>query len=287
MIMNAITSIINRIIMDDLNYCLLFLQDAFPYFEKYQEPAILPNLIERMEYILSLMPEVTPCDKALLLDYKAWLLFPKKEYDNAIKKYKKAISILENAKDSKLPTLRFANLLSNLHNNLSTALFMKGKKTEAADELKKAFAIRKDYAHLGTMENNDTIQQTMHLAGQLMAMKNYDEAEDILNFCESIIKEYMGSTNLDFGICKFYQGIMLYHKSNFVLAEKPFLEAHTIFEQILETTPEHNYLYSSRKYLYSLYMRMGKPELARQYKAKQLPMPAAGGVPCMDSTFLS
>lgn len=38
---------------------------------------------------------LSACDKALLLDYKAELLIPHKEYDNAIKKRKKAIVLIE------------------------------------------------------------------------------------------------------------------------------------------------------------------------------------------------
>jgi hypothetical protein len=34
---------------------------------------------------------INELDKALLLDYKVWLLLSKKEYDNAIKKYNKAM----------------------------------------------------------------------------------------------------------------------------------------------------------------------------------------------------
>ncbi|MFR5388770.1 MAG: hypothetical protein ACLTGR_08110, partial [Eubacterium sp.] len=76
------------------------------------------ELVERIEYVMNLMsdsgksnetskscnsdksgtpdiPEeinqISACDKALLLDYKAQLLFPRKEYDNAIKKYADAV----------------------------------------------------------------------------------------------------------------------------------------------------------------------------------------------------
>ena len=63
---------------------------------------------------------ISACDKALLLDYKAQLLFPRKEYDNAIKKYKKAIALMENYHKTNTADARSANLLSNLHNNLVT-----------------------------------------------------------------------------------------------------------------------------------------------------------------------
>ena len=122
-VMECLKSINRHIIIDNKAYYLLFLQDMFPYFDKYLDTDYLPELVERMEYVMNLMDEagksdgankpcnlnesITPditeetnhisaCDKALLLDYKAQLLFPRKEYDNAIKRYKKAIVLMEN-----------------------------------------------------------------------------------------------------------------------------------------------------------------------------------------------
>lgn len=122
-VMECLKSINRHIIIDNRAYYLLFLQDMFPYFDKYLDTDYLPELVERIEYVMNLMYEagksdgankpynsnesITPditeetnhisaCDKALLLDYKAQLLFPRKEYDNAIKKYKKAIVLMEN-----------------------------------------------------------------------------------------------------------------------------------------------------------------------------------------------
>jgi len=120
-VMECLKSINRHIILDNRAYYLLFLQDMFPYFDKYLDNDYLPELVERIEYVMNLMDEagksdgankpcnsnesITPditeetnhisaCDKALLLDYKAQLLFPLKEYDNAIKKYKKAIALM-------------------------------------------------------------------------------------------------------------------------------------------------------------------------------------------------
>jgi hypothetical protein len=52
---------------------LLFLQDLFPYLEKYLVTDHMPALVERMEYVMQKYDINTPCDKALLLDYKAEL----------------------------------------------------------------------------------------------------------------------------------------------------------------------------------------------------------------------
>ena len=80
------------------------------------------------------------------------MLFPRKEYDNAIKKYKKAIALMENYHKTNTADARSANLLSNLHNNLSTAYLFRKKLEEAVSELKTAFTVRREYASLGLIE---------------------------------------------------------------------------------------------------------------------------------------
>lgn len=117
-VMECLKSINRHIILDNRAYYLLFLQDMYPYFDKYLDTDYPSELVERIEYVMNLMsdsgksnetskscnsdksgtpdiPEeinqISACDKALLLDYKAQLLFPRKEYDNAIKKYADAV----------------------------------------------------------------------------------------------------------------------------------------------------------------------------------------------------
>ena len=117
-VMECLKSINRHIIIDNKAYYLLFLQDMYPYFDKYLDTDYPSELVERIEYVMNLMsdsgksnetskscnsdksgtpdiPEeinqISACDKALLLDYKAQLLFPRNEYDNAIKKYADAV----------------------------------------------------------------------------------------------------------------------------------------------------------------------------------------------------
>ncbi len=189
----------------------------YPYFDKYLDTDYLSELVERIEYVMNLMndsgksdetsksynsdksgtPDITQetnhisaCDKALLLDYKAQLLFPRKEYDNAIKKYKKAIALMENYHKTNTADARSANLLSNLHNNLSTAYRM----------------------------------------------------------------------------CEFYRGVIAYTRSQPVIAEQHLLNADAVFHAVMNENPDNDYSKSTARYLYSLYMRWGKKELAEQYK---------------------
>lgn len=292
-VMECLKSINRHIILDNRAYYLLFLQDMYPYFDKYLDTDYLSELVERIEYVMNLMndsgksdetsksynsdksgtPDITQetnhisaCDKALLLDYKAQLLFPRKEYDNAIKKYKKAIALMENYHKTNTADARSANLLSNLHNNLSTAYLFRKKLEEAVSELKTAFTVRREYASLGLIENNDTLQQTLSLANMLVQNKEYDSALEIIDFCESTIDEVMCRNNLDYGMCEFYRGVIAYTRSQPVIAEQHLLNADAVFHAVMNENPDNDYSKSTARYLYSLYMRWGKKELAEQYK---------------------
>lgn len=98
----SLISVTERIIVDDGAYFLLFLQDVFPYLDKYLVSDYLPKLTERISYVMEEYKLESPCDKALLLDYKAECFLLKKDYGNAVKKREKAINIME-----KLHTSRF------------------------------------------------------------------------------------------------------------------------------------------------------------------------------------
>ena len=64
----------------------------------------------------------SPCDKALLLDYKAECFLLKKDYGNAVKKREKAINIMEKL-HTKDADMRTTKLMSNLYKNLRIIRF--------------------------------------------------------------------------------------------------------------------------------------------------------------------
>ena len=94
-IISSLISVSERIVVDDGAFFLLFLQDMFPYLDKYLVLHYLPNVTERISYVMDQFRIDSPCDKALLLDYKAECFLLKKDYGNAVKKREKAIGILE------------------------------------------------------------------------------------------------------------------------------------------------------------------------------------------------
>lgn len=266
-IINSLISICDHIINDMSEYYLLFLQDIFPYFDKYLVTDYLPKLVERMEYVMSEMDTVTVCDKALILDYKAELLLPHKEYDNAVKKLKKAVALLEEYHTGEV-TERSANLLSNLYNNLSNTYLLMGKSEDAVTTLKAAFKIRQKYDDYGLLETHDILQQMMNLLNMLILSKDFDAAESLTAFYENLVLENLGKDCIDYGVCLLAKGIISYALGKPANAEACLLSAEAVFNEILEE--DNGYSKTTCQYLYNLYRRWQKTELAEGYKQKLL-----------------
>lgn len=270
-VIDSLISVSEHIIMDEPAVFLLFLQDMFPYLEKYLVTEYLPKLVARMEYAMKQMnystENVTLSDRALLLDYKAELFYVKKDYANALKKRQKAISIMETLHTDKAD-LRTASLLSNLYNNLSNVYLMMKNPKETAEALKTAINIRREYAHLGLIESHDMLQQMLNLSNMLVLSKENDLALQVLSTYEALILEHEGSHSFDYGICELMHGVIALSDNNAKEAEKHLLSAESIIGDVMGC--DNDYMKSVYRYLHNLYTRWKKPELALEYRNKYL-----------------
>ena len=266
-IISSLISVSERIVVDDGAFFLLFLQDMFPYLDKYLVLHYLPNVTERISYVMDEFRIDSPCDKALLLDYKAECFLLKKDYGNAVKKREKAIGILEKL-HTKDADVRTANLLSNLYNNLSNTYLLMKRGTEAAKTLRTAFDIRMEYAHLGLTETHDSLQQMMNLINMLLLSKDVDNAKIVLEQYEALVLEHLSDTSLDYGICKLSRGIIDMMDGKPTPAEMNLLAAENIIGNAVGT--DNDYMKTTYKYLNNLYARWKKPEKAIEYRDKFL-----------------
>ena len=248
----SLISVTERIIVDDGAYFLLFLQDVFPYLDKYLVSDYLPKLTERISYVMEEYKLESPCDKALLLDYKAECFLLKKDYGNAVKKREKAINIMEKL-HTKDADMRTTNLLSNLYNNLSNTYLLMKQGNEAAKALRTAFNIRIEYAHLGLTESHDSLQQMMNLINMLLLAKDVDNAKIVLEQYETLVLEHLSDTSLDYGICKLSQGIIDMMERKPEAAEINLLGAESIIGNAVGT--DNDYMRTTYRYLNNLYAR--------------------------------
>ncbi len=265
-VIDSLISITENILADIAENYLLFLQDMFPYLEKYLVTDYLPKLVERIEYVMK-QDTHSYCDRASLLDYKAELFLIKNDYKNALKKRLKAVSILEpyHTEDA---DQRTANLLSNLYNNLSNTYLLMKKTKEAAEMLHTALTIRQEYVHLGLAESHDMLQQLLNLTNMLILSKNTDIAKQVLASYENLVLEHEGTQTLDNGVCQMMYGAIALSEGNAKEAELHLLSAENIISEVMGTN--NDYAKTVYLYLNNLYSRWQKPEQALAYKNKYL-----------------
>ena len=265
-VIDSLISITENILADIPEDYLLFLQDMFPYLEKYLVTDYLPKLAEWIEYVMK-QDTHSYCDRALLLDYKAELFLIKNDYKNALKKRLKAVSILEpyHTEDA---DQRTANLLSNLYNNLSNTYLLMKKTKEAAEMLHTALTIRQEYVHLGLAESHDMLQQLLNLTNMLILSKNTDIAKQVLASYENLVLEHEGTQTLDNGVCQMMYGAIALSEGNAKEAELHLLSAENIISEVMGT--DNDYAKTVYLYLNNLYSRWQKPEQALAYKNKYI-----------------
>ena len=265
-VIDSLISITENILADIQEDYLLFLQDMFPYLEKYLVTDYLPKLAERIEYVMK-QDTHSYCDRALLLDYKAELFLIKNDYKNALKKRLKAVSILE-PYHTENADQRTANLLSNLYNNLSNTYLLMKKTKEAAEMLHTVLTIRQEYVHLGLAESHDMLQQLLNLTNMLILSKNTDIAKQVLASYENLVLEHEGTQTLDNGVCQMMYGAIALSEGNAKEAELHLLSAENIISEVMGT--DNDYAKTVYLYLNNLYSRWQKPEQALAYKNKYL-----------------
>lgn len=261
----ALISIVRRIHVDNPQEYVLFLQDLFPVLDKYMVSSFLPQLTEEISKWMEECHMDDPCDKTLLLNYKAELFVMKKDFDNALKKMQRAISILEQMHTPDADP-RVINLLANTYSNQSN-LFMQLKRgDDAVKSLRRAFDIRLEYAQLGKVETRAMMQQLMNLISMLILAQDQDQAEEVLTIYESYVLKNFGEQSIDYGISLLAQGIYTLSVGNPRVAEMNLLRAEATITAIEGSN--NDYARTAFQYLAVLYDRWERPELAQEYQKK-------------------
>ena len=214
----------------------------------------------------------------------------RKDYDVAVRKREKAIHLLENEADTvnTMNQKRYANLLSNLYNNLSNVYLALKKTDKATETLHKAFEIRISYAGTGIIETHDMLQQMLNLVNMLILADDLELARLVLNQYDALVTDNEGNNTLDYGCCRLSAGIIALKEGKPVEAEKNLLSAESIIGAAIDTSDsysalsdtavssydnyisENDYLKSVYGYLNNMYVRWHKPEKALEYKEKWL-----------------
>ena len=183
-----IDTIIELIENDDMESFLLFLEDVFPYMEKYEYEQLRQRVVEKMSLLLSDNTIGTVSDRALLLDYRAVL---ETKPSKAIQYENRAIAMITEINAGN------AALVSNLYTNLGTFYQNSGNIELAVESMESAIQIAKDY---NIVESHDNIVRINNYASLLVDSGQPYRALWVLNNLCNLIKSYYSDKSIDYAI---------------------------------------------------------------------------------------
>ena len=211
---------------DDIPQYLLFLEDVFPYMEKYHYQKGMKKIIQELQHFVKASTYGTASDCALLLDYQATM---ETKTEKAIKLEKEALAqIKETTKEN-------AHLVSNLHSNLGGLYRINGQLNLAKKHMEMGISLLEQYQLLYT---NDSIPQINNYAVLLTEIQEPDLALSALQKLAQIIKEYNSNHCLDYAQVQESLGSICLITANISQAKTHFKKALKIYEDIWADEPE-------------------------------------------------
>lgn len=222
----TVGNIMRMIEKDDPTKYLLFLEDIFPYMEKYRYKKGMKEIILEMKQLLKGNGNGADTDRALLLDYQACM---ETKLEKAIKLEKEALSQIKEITEDN------AHLVSNLHANLGGLYRLNGQAALAKEHMEKGIFLLEQYQLLYT---NDSIPQINNYAALLTELQEPERAMAALQKLAQIIKEYNSDTCLDYAQVQESMGNICLITANISQAKTHFKKAMKIYENVWADEPE-------------------------------------------------
>ncbi len=222
---DTVVSITELIIKDDTNAYLLFLENAFPYMENYQCFRHMRKLLDEMTMLLADESVGTVSDRALVMDFRAYL---EEDSAKAIQYEKQAIDLIEEINENN------ALLVSNLYANIAANFREIGDKLLAMRYMKKCIDITQQYS----LVTHDGIPRVYTYALLLAETGQPQEALELLKMLCQLIAENQSDKSMDYGATLEVMGTVCLYMKNPIQAEIYYKKALDIYELHLESDPE-------------------------------------------------
>ena len=222
----TVGNIMRMIEKDDPTKYLLFLEDIFPYMEKYRYKKGMKEIICEMKQLLKGNGNGADTDRALLLDYQACM---ETKPEKAIELEKEALAQIKEITEDN------AHLVSNLHANLGGLYRLNGQAALAKEHMEKGIFLLEQYQLLYT---NDSIPQINNYAALLTELQEPERAMAALQKLVQIIKEYNSDTCLDYAQVQESMGNICLITANISQSKTHFKKAMKIYENVWADEPE-------------------------------------------------
>ena len=221
-----VESMIERIENDDMPVYLRFLEDTFPYMDKYHDLQGMELVLNELSALLKDKSIGSASDRALLISYRAYC---EKKPDKAIKLQKEAIAMIpEITPDNAL-------LVSNLYSNLGGFYKQSGKLELAKQNMEQAIRILEQY---GLTHFHDSIVQITNYAVLLTDMGQPNVGLSALKKLCRVIQEYNSDKTMDYASVQVAMGGICLTIGDIQQATTHFKKAMAIYEVLFESEPE-------------------------------------------------
>ena len=185
---DTIETIIDLIENDDMDFYLRFLEDVFPYMEKYEFSNLRHIVTEKLYSLLSDDAVGTISDRALCLDYRATL---EKDISKAIGYEKQAIAMINEV------TAENVHLICNLYTNLANLYHQNDDISLALNSLEKAIRFAKRF---NIIRHHDNIVRIYNYSLLLVSSGDIIGAVRELQNLSKLIETINSTKSLDYAM---------------------------------------------------------------------------------------
>ena len=222
----TIENIIREIADDNTPAYLSFLEDVFPYMEKYHYTAGMELIIGKLSGLLTDETVGRSTDRAVLLDYRAAC---EEKTEKAIKLEKEAIALIPEISEEN------AHLVSNLYSNLGGLYKKAGKRELAQQAMEQGLRILEQY---DLLYYHDSIAQTANYAVLLTEMGQPEKGLSALKKLSRMIRDLNSDQTMDYATVQEAIGGICLATGDIRQATTHFKKALAIYEAVHNGEPD-------------------------------------------------
>lgn len=222
----TIENIIREIADDNTPAYLSFLEDVFPYMEKYHYTAGMELIIGKLSGLLTDETVGRSTDRAVLLDYRAAC---EEKTEKAIKLEKEAIALIPEISEEN------AHLVSNLYSNLGGLYKKAGKRDLAQQAMEQGLRILKQY---DLLYYHDSIAQTANYVVLLTEMGQPEKGLSALKKLSRMIRDLNSDQTMDYATVQEAIGGICLATGDIRQATTHFKKALAIYEAVHNGEPD-------------------------------------------------
>lgn len=222
----TIENIIREIIDDNTPAYLSFLEDVFPYMEKYHYTNGMNAVLGKLSGLLKDETVGRSTDRALLLDYRAAC---EDKTEKAIKLEKEAIALIPEISEEN------AHLVSNLYSNLGGLYKKAGKQDLAQQAMEQGLWILVQH---DLLYYHDSIAQTANYAVLLTEMGQPERGLSVLKKLSRMIRNFNSDQTIDYATVQEAMGGICLAAGDIRQATTHFKKALSIYESVYNGEPD-------------------------------------------------